>query len=344
MSSKKTKASAALTDAVERDAKIQNTHVRSGDNDVNVDLDEFLGLPEEDEPTQTYPNPGATAAKAAETVTPAPAAPMLNVVSGPIRARGGIWDPLAMARQPMIDASRAAALRSLNALPEDLRPQYTTRVNQTTGNWYLARKPLAIQRDPYVKEMGARLAEVDAKLSALDGDLTERQRGIITKLKKRALFYVKGKKENLPRPQVSAKALDRVVFRALEMQAARRKAQLGAQERAARKQRHDLVGKKRTVALPNGQRVGYNMRAAKKAASDALINDNLAPLKEAAKAERAARTAVNKQRRVQYAQARNNKINPKDLPAGQRVTYQPFRGDIPEGFAVGRGVTQIPVQ
>lgn len=325
-------------------SKAQHIPLPDANNPTQVNIDELLELPEADEPQGSYPTPGSIATAAMESITPAPAAPSLNVVSGPIMARRGIWDPMASYRQPLIDAGRAEAMRNLQALPEDTRAQYTIRVNQTTGRWYLARKPLAIQRDPYVKEMGARIAEVDSKISALEGDLTERQRNIITKLKERATQYVKGKKKGLPRPQISAKALDRVVFRALEMQASRRKAQLGAQERAARKQRHDLVGKKRTVALPNGQRVGYNMRAAKKAASSALINDNLAPLKQAAKADRDARTALNKQRRVSYAQARNNKINPKDLPAGTRVTYQPFRGDIPEGFVVGRGVTQIPVQ
>jgi len=343
MASKKNKASAALSDAVERDAKVQNVHVRSGDQDVNIELDEFLGLPEQDEPTQTYPNPGAVANKAAETITPAPAAQQLQIATPPIMARRGVWDPFAAAREPMLLESRAAAMRSYNALSEDVRPQYTIRVNKTTGTWYLARKPLALSNDPYVKEMGARIAEADAKVSALEGDLTERQRTVLAKLRNRAINYVKGPKKSNPRPSVSAKALDRLVFRALEFQASRRKAQLGVQERAARKQRHDLVGKKRTIGLPNGQRVGYNMRAAKKAASDAIIGDNMGPLKEAAKAERAARTALNKQRRVSYAQARNNKINAKDLPPGSGIVRQPFRGDIPEGFITGRGVTQLPV-
>lgn len=313
-----------LTEAIERDNKVQNVHVRSGDTDVN--LEEFLGLPEEAPSTQVYPTPSSMAASP-QAFSPAPATPMLDVVpvvNTRLPIRGGVYDPRLAARMPMLNAQRAAAIASLNSLPESERPKYVVRVNSMTGNWYLARRPLAIQQDPYVKEMGARMAEVDAKLLALQGDLTERQIKILTKLKNRAVNYVKGKKRGLPRPQVSAKSLDRLLFRALEMQASRRRAQLGLQERSARKQRQDLVDKKRTVQLPDGSTVNYNKRAQKKAVTSARVKDSVAEAKAAAAADRQVLTQRNKAERLAIAQTHNNKPNPRDLPPGAAITYNPF--------------------
>lgn len=313
-----------LAEAIERDSKVQNVAIRSGDSDVN--LEEFLGLPEEAPSTQVYPTPASMAASP-QAFSPAPATPILDVVPATnmrLPIRGGVYDPRLLARMPMLNASRAAAMASLNSLPESERPKYVVRVNSTTGNWYLARRPLAIQQDPFVKEMGARLAEVDAKLVALQGDLTERQLKILTKLKTRATTYVKGEKKGLPRPQVSAKALDRLLFRALEMQASRRRAQLGLQMRSARKQRHDLVDKKRTVQLADGSTVNYNKRAQKKLATSARVKDSVAEAKAAARADRQVLTQRNKAERIAIAQAHNNKPNRRDLPPGAALTYNPF--------------------
>lgn len=344
MSKKKDRPTDAITEAIERDAKVQNRAVRSGDNDVDINLDEFLGLPEGEKAQPSYPSPANTASAVQEAMTPAPAAiPSLNVVSAlpPRMARGNMfYDRGWVDRQSSLAASRAAAQATLETMPEGERRKYVVRVNQSTGAWYIARRPLALNNDPFVKEMGTRLAEVDAKLKALEPDLTERQVKVLLKLKNRAINYVKGKKEGLPRPQVSAKSLDRLLFRALEMQASRRKAQLGAQERSARKQRHDLVTKKRTVQLADGSTVNYNRRAAKKYATAARIKDAVGAAKVAAAQERAVIVARNKDQRVRTAISHNNKPNKRDLPYGPALPGRPQnaldlerpRFGIPEGM------------
>jgi hypothetical protein len=268
--------------------------------------------------------------------TPAPAAPRLEAIDVPAAAAGVLppwavpWDmqprafPLVPVQsQARLLASRALAQAEINKFPEAQRPYLMARVNERTGAWYITSKPLAIDSDPLVQEVGTRLAAVKAKIDAIHPTLSFKQAVTIQKMWRRATIISKGKHENEARKVPNVKALEKVLFRALEFHASRRAAQLAAQARNARAQRHSLQQHSKPVALPDGRTIGTNKRWLKKIASKAIIRDGTQAAKAAAAQERARHTAVNKARRVQVAVSHNRKVNKKDLPAGTSVAERP---------------------
>lgn len=251
--------------------------------------------------------------------------PMLNVVDAPSVARSqypGIYNPRRLS-QAAIDAARTEGRRLLETIPANEAALYTIAVNSETGAARLMPKPTQVSNDAFVREMAQRRADLAKKVDAIWPELTIRQRRILEKMRQRLDFYVKGKKRGLQKP-LTAVAIDKVLFRALEFQSSRRAAQLAFQARAARKNRHALQQKKRPIMLESGQSVGKSRRHQKKMVTKALIGDATDAAKAQAKQERAVFTARNKQHRVAVALARNNKVNPKDLPPGQVMQRQLF--------------------
>lgn len=266
----------------------------------------------------------------ASTVTypsPVPKLQVVDVPAGPVLPPrlmyGGIYDPQ-RAPSNIIQAGRAQAQAALDKMDDDEAKMWTIAVDSRTGFSHLRRKVLAVEDDPFVKEMGQRVGELKTKITKLLPDLTPRQRVIIEKMMRRATQYNKGKRDREPK-QPKAKDIDKVLFRALEFQASRRAAQLRKQAMSARRERHALQQKKRPIALANGQTVGLNRRYQKKVLRAALISDAASAAKATARQQAAMLTQRNKAHRVAVARARNIKVNPKDLPAGSVNNYSRFQ-------------------
>lgn len=228
-----------------------------------------------------------------------------------------------MAPAGVVAASRGAAAAYIASRSPAEQAQLMIRTNRYTGQSYAVMKPLAITTDPLVEHCRREKEETLVKVDALAKDLTTAQRTILNKQANRLITITKGRHAHEPRKNISCTGLQKLLYRALEMQAARRAAQLSAQARHARKERHSLMNKGRTVALPDGSTVGYNKRYEKKLASHAIINDAQAAAKAQAKAEREAHTALNKANRVAVAQAHGRKVSRKDLPANDPLRQAP---------------------
>jgi len=307
----------AIGDAVASEAK----RTATAEGEMNVDAS-----------TVTYPGPAPASSLPKLQVVDVPAGPVLP----PRLMYNGIYDPM-RAPAHIIQAGREQAQKALDEMDDDEAKMWTIAVDSRTGFSHLRRKVLSLQSDPFVKEMGQRLGEVKTKIASLLPDLTPRQRVILEKMMKRATQYNKGKKDREPK-QPSAKDMDKVLFRALEFQASRRAAQLRKQAMSARRERHALQQHKRPIALADGRTVGLNRRYQKKIMRAALISDAASAAKATARQEAAVLTQRNKAYRVAVARARNNKVNPKDLPAGSVNNYSRFQsldqvqaiGNLPE--------------
>lgn len=275
---------------------------------------------DEDAVTQRYDAPlvnrGAQALPPVVDVGPQVLSPNISLIGnnrGSFRQASQLVNA-SFANQSMSSLSDAQA--TLARMPEAERAKYMVVSNRFTGLSYVRAKPLPIEKDPLVQEMGGRKAEIRAKLDTLKPVLSTRQNEIVEKMWRRATVIGKGAKANEERPIATAKNLDKVLFRALEFFSARRAAQLGAQARNARKQRHALQNHSKPVYLPNGGRVGLNKRHQKKMATSAIVKDAEGVARVQAKAERDARTARNKAARVAVAQAFGRKVRARDLPPG----------------------------
>lgn len=230
-------------------------------------------------------------------------------------------EPALLTPQQMA-ASRQAAAAAYAALPDEKKALYTFRVNPN-GSGSLVAKPLQIEKDPLIQEVGSRVAEIKQKIENLAPVLTDRQKVVISKMLNRASKYTKGKKEGLAKPP-SFKAYDKVLMRALEFYSGRRAAQLNRQARIARTQRMALKAKSKPIALANGQTVGINKRWLKKRATQGIIADAVGAAKVQAANERAALTARNKANRVAVATSHGRKVSKNDAPGGKAITRVPF--------------------
>lgn len=255
---------------------------------------------------------------------PAPPAPGTYVggVGTMELGRMTAYGPAAFLSPAQLALARQRALQSYNALSDEQKAKYTFRINPN-GTSTLVERPLQIEKDPLIQEVGTRVAEISAKVAALGPVLTDRQQGIITKMFARAQKYSKGKKEGLKKP-ASIKAYDKILMRALEFYSERRAAQLNRQARIARTQRMGLKAKNKPIALSDGRTVGINKRWLKKRATAAIKKDAMNGAKDQAAAERAAMTARNKATRVAVAQAHGRKISKRDSPTGAAITRVAF--------------------
>jgi hypothetical protein len=211
-----------------------------------------------------------------------------------------------------LTAARGTAMTFASTTPFG-RESFVTSVQPGgTGRVFLRQKVLPIDNDPLVKQLALQEADVKAKIQALAPALTYRQNTILTKRMGRITTVTKGKKAGDQKLPTGAQ-LNKVLFRAIEMHAKRRAAQLGAQARRARRERHALQQKGRVIALPDGTSVGFNKRAYKKSATSAIQQAANFAAKNEKKQLRDQLTANNKKNRVDVATSHGRKVNPKDL-------------------------------
>jgi hypothetical protein len=176
-----------------------------------------------------------------------------------------------------------------------------TMIPFARGNRMFVRdRPLrpAIASDPLVVNLQQTFAAASGKIDELKVDMTDKQKLRIDRRMRAISFVRKGKREGERKVPTSAQ-LQKVIYLAYEMHASRRRAQLGAQMRRARAERHSLVQKKRTVAMPDGSVINYNQRAAKKEYSNAVKKDQQWVRDQQAKRIRQEQSAQNKAIRAQ---------------------------------------------
>lgn len=226
----------------------------------------------------------------------------------------GYWEQRA-AYAAAQQRSRALALEA--AARTDRGAGAFTVVNLSGARATLREKRLPIETDPLVRQLASQKADVVAKLNQLMPVLTFKQAEKIKGRLDNISRYMKGKKRGQTK-EPTQDQLQKVLFRALEMHAARRAAQLGAQARRARKERHALQNHKRGIALPDGTTIGNNKRHYKKLATNALQKVSDGQVAQEKRALRLQLTNQNKQERMAVAAAHDRKINPKDrIPASK---------------------------
>lgn len=291
-------------------------------SDASVELDALFMS--EDEGTLTYTGGMPNAMRNPPAVIASRLDSMMNPAAGVLRAGSRTLNGPLLANPAAIADGRAQLQLWISQQPENERGRYAIRVNPVTGRVSIFTKPLPVESDPFIVEQGSRIAAIRNKVNSMLPQLTGRQQAIIKAMEKRATERKKRGKPGVEAKLPTIKQLDKILFRALEFFSARRAAQLNAQARAARTQRHGLQNHKTTVALADGRTVNRNKRWLKKRASQARIADAVADAKVAAAADRAVLTARNKANRVAIATSHGRKVNKKDLPPGTSVA--PARG------------------
>jgi len=213
-----------------------------------------------------------------------------------------------------VAAARAAAIAA--GQQQGFGP-VTTVLAPRRGGVFLRGRPLEIESDPLVRQLATQTADVENKITSLLPTLTQKQRLRIQARMRNIKTVVKGKHRGTAKIP-TADQLQKVLFQTLELHASRRAAQLGAQARRARRERHALMQHKRGVDLPDGTTVGLNKRHYKKLATNAIQKAADAQAQAEKKALRVTLTNNNKQARVAVATAHGRKVNPKDrIPATQ---------------------------
>jgi len=259
---------------------------------------------------------------------PLPAIPRLETVDVPRSIFAGQALPLggpgyvtptfeasraaAAARAAMLERGRLEAADYLSRESPEVRAQTMIRTNQRTGVSHLVARPQPVEMDPLVQQLALQQAEVNSKINSLLPVLTMKQRLLIKRRLETITHYRKGKRAGDVKSPTTDQ-LHKVLFRALELHASRRAAQLGAQARRAKRERHALQQKGRPVDLPDGTTVGNNKRYLKKIASNSVRKVGIQQAQNEAKAIRLTYTQANKERRVAIARAHGRKIQPKDL-------------------------------
>jgi hypothetical protein len=216
------------------------------------------------------------------------------------------------AYEARLSVGRAAAQQALATLSPEERQRTIIRTDPRTGLSRLAARPLAVEMDPLVQQLSLQTADVENKIRSLIPTLTEKQKIYLDRRWETITHHRKGKKGGDPKTPTTDQ-LNKLLFRALELHASRRAAQLGAQARRARRERHALQQKGRTIAMPDGSVVGTNKRHYKKLASNAVRKAGIQAAQAEAKAVRKNITQINKERRVAIARAHDRKVQPKDL-------------------------------
>lgn len=240
---------------------------------------------------------------------PAPAAPPA------VQLFSQLYGPDYFAQRAAYDARVATARANSMGLAANMpggAGAYTTALVNRGQRIIVRARPLPIESDPVVQQLALQKADVIAKLNALTPVLTAKQNQLIKRRLENITRVQKGKKKGDEKTP-SSDALQKLLFRALEMHASRRAAQLGAQARRARKERHALMSHQRGVALPDGTTVGLSRRYYKKRATGDIQTQANIEAKAEKKKLRLQLTKINKDRRVLIAQKHNRKVNPKDL-------------------------------
>lgn len=220
-------------------------------------------------------------------------------------------------RAAILAGGRQAAQRVIDSLPADVQQTVSVYTSPATGLSYLRNKPLPIDRDPLVQQLAVAQADIQSKINSLIPQLTIKQQDRI-KRRWESITHVRKGKEAGKTKVPTTDQLQKVLFQTLEMHASRRAAQLSAQARRAKRERHALMQRNRPIALEDGTTVGINKRYFKKIASNSVRKAGVYKAKQDAKAVRMEITAANKARRVAIAQSHNRKVNPKDrLPPKQ---------------------------
>ncbi len=210
-----------------------------------------------------------------------------------------------------IAANRAAAAAVVQAMPPADRARAVVRVDSRTGRPYIATRPLPVEMDPLVQQLSLQTADVVTKINSLYPTLSGKQQVYIKRRLETITHVRKGKHAGDVKTPTSDQ-LNKVLFRALELHASRRAAQLGAQARRARRERHSLMQRARPIALEDGTTVGTNKRYYKKLASNAVRKVAEQTAQAEAKAVRLQITKINKDRRIAIARAHDRKVNVKD--------------------------------
>ncbi len=172
----------------------------------------------------------------------------------------------------------------------------------------------SIQSDPLLGDLKKQYADATAQISSLKQIMTEKQKEYIDKRIQTITHTRKGKKAGEVKTPTTAQ-IQKVLMRAHELAASRRRAQLTAQVKRARAERHSLMKSKRIIYTTEGP-VGANRRYYKKVASNDPIKRQMLAAKADAKQLRAQLTNINKADRLAVAQKYGRKL-PKEK--GQRL-------------------------
>lgn len=236
---------------------------------------------------------------------PAPAAPMLFA-----NQYGPDYFARRAAHEATLAQNRALALQAAVNLPGGAANYIAYNMRNSLGA--LRTRPLPIENDPLVKQLAVQQNDVATKIDALLPVLTIKQAQKIKARMENITKVQKGKKRGQPKTPTQDQ-LQKVLYRALEFHASRRAAQLGAQARRARRERHALMNHQRGVAMADGTTVGLSRRYYKKRATSEIQRNADEQAKAEKKALRLQLTKINKDNRVAIARAHARKINPKDL-------------------------------
>lgn len=256
------------------------------------------------EETVVYANPPPNPLPPLMTV-PAPAAPVLFA-----NQYGPEYFAARAAREATLIQNRALAMQAAANLPGGAGNYIPYIMRNSLGA--LRTRPLPIENDPLVNQLAIQQNDVASKIQALLPVLTIKQAAKINARMENITKVQKGKKRGQPKTPTQDQ-LQKVLFRALEFHASRRAAQLGAQARRARRERHALMNHQRGVAMADGTTVGLSRRYYKKRATSEIQRNADEQAKAEKKALRLQLTKINKDNRVAIARAHERKINPKDL-------------------------------
>lgn len=194
----------------------------------------------------------------------------------------------------------------------NLNPANLTTYIGASGLVRIRNRVLPNETDPLVQQLALQQADVVTKINALKNNLTIKQQLYLQRRLENITKVQKGKKRGENKIPTTDQ-LQKVLFRALELNASRRAAQLGAQARRARRERHALQNHQRGVAMPDGTTVGLSKRHYKKRATSEIQRAADANAQAEKKALRLQLTKINKDARVAIARAHERKVNPKDL-------------------------------
>jgi len=174
----------------------------------------------------------------------------------------------------------------------------------------------SMQSDPLIADLSTQYNKAVQSISVLKGNLTEKQKKYIDKRLETITHKRKGRNAGEVKTPTTAQ-IQKVLMRAHELAASRRRAQMTAQVKRARAERHALMQSKRPIYTTEGT-VGYNKRYGKKLASNAVKAQGIAEAKAEAKKARANITAENKRDRAAVAQKYGRKAPREKQPRIQQ--------------------------
>lgn len=254
---------------------------------------------------------------------PAPAAPVLTLADGPQQLNPGFTQMMSpQDLQQYFAASRQrnatydnwmATIESNRLAKQATAPAgiqvYARKLKDGNVGFFGRTVPPKSALELHLVE---KAAEAKAKIDAMLPELTEKQKEYILKRWQRITHRMKGKKSGSPKAPTQAQ-VNKVLYLCMEYQAKRRRAKLSADIAKARAERHAMQNHKRVVYTPSGEKLNFNVRAAKKKAADFYRRDAMNQVTPQIRATLANVTANQKANRLAIAQAFRRKANPKDM-------------------------------